>query len=86
MKHCNAPSVFIHLVARTMKEEAVRKITEVGRNPNNVLKFVRKMKIESTDVAGGRCMQGNYRTICLNVMDRAKLWTAHMSRIMNEEN
>ena len=46
-------------VARAMKEEAVRKISELGRNPNNVFRHVRKMKRESTDVVGGRYMRGN---------------------------
>ena len=36
-------------VARAMKEEAVKKINELGRNPNNVYRLVRKMKIEITD-------------------------------------
>ena len=44
-------------VVRAMKEEAIRKITELGRNPNNVFRIVRKIKIESTDVVGGMCMQ-----------------------------
>ena len=43
-------------VARAMKEEAVRKINELGRNHNNVFKLVTKMKIESTDVVGRRCI------------------------------
>ena len=32
-------------VARTIKEDAVRKINEIGRNLNNVFRLVRKMKI-----------------------------------------
>ena len=69
-----------------MKEKAVRKITELGRNPNNVFRPVRKMKIESIDVDGGRCMRENVETPYLNDTDGAKLWKAHMSKIMNEEN
>ena len=41
------------------------------------------MKIESTDVVGGRCMRGNDGTLYLNEKDRAKFWKAHMSKIMN---
>ena len=44
------------------------------------------MKIESTDVVGGMCMRGNEGTLYLNIKDRAKLWKAHESKIMNEEN
>ena len=73
-------------VVRAVKEEAVRKINEIGRNHNNVIRLVRKMKIESTDVVGGRCMQGNDGTLYLNEKDIAKLWKEHMSKIMNEEN
>ena len=43
-------------VAKAMKEEAVRKINELGRNPNNAFRLFRKIKIERTDVVGGRCM------------------------------
>ena len=40
-----------------MKDETVRKIDELSRNPSNIFRLVRKMKIESTDVVGG----GNMR-------------------------
>ena len=46
-------------VAGAMKEEAVRKINEIGRNCNNVFRLIRKMKVESTDIVGGRCMEQN---------------------------
>ena len=46
-----------------MKEEALRKINEIGRNTNNVFRFVRKMTIESLSVVGGRCMRGNDGTL-----------------------
>ena len=73
-------------IARAMKEEAVRKINELGRNPNNVFKLDRKVKIDSTDVVGGRCMQESDGILYLIEKDRAKLWKAHMSTIMNDEN
>ena len=66
-------------VARAMKEEAVRKINEIGRNPNNVFRLVRKITIESTDVGGGKCMRGNDGPLYLNGKDIAKLWKAHIS-------
>ena len=65
-------------VARSMKEEAVIKINQLGRNPNNVFIFVSKMKKESTDVVGGRCMRGNYEILYLNETDRANLWKTHI--------
>ena len=60
-------------VARAMKEEALRKINEQSRNPNNVFRLVREMKIDSTDVVGGRCMRGNDKTLYLNEKGREKL-------------
>ena len=66
-------------VAMAMKE-AVRKINELVRNPDNVFRLARKMKIENTDVVGGRCMQGNDGALYLNEKDRAKLWKAYMSK------
>ena len=61
----------------------MKKINEICRNPNNVFRLVRKMKIESTDVVGGGCMRGNDGDLNLSEKDRAKLWEAHMSKIMN---
>ena len=71
---------------RSMKEKAGRKINESGRNPNNVFRIVRKVKIGSIDVVGGWCMRGNDGTQYLNEKDRANLWKAYMSKIMIEDN
>ena len=48
-----------------MKEEAVININGIGRN-SNVFKLIGKMKIESTDVVGGRWMRENDGTLHLN--------------------
>ena len=64
--------------ASAMKEEAVRKINDLGRNTNNVFTRDSKMKIECTVDVGGRCMRENNGTTYLNEKDRAKLWKAHM--------
>ena len=61
-----------------MKEEAVRKINQIGGNPNNVFKFVRKMKMKSTDVIGERCMRENDGTLYLSEKDGANLLKSHM--------
>ena len=53
-----------------MKEEVVRKINQLGRNPNNVPRLVRKMMVQNTDDVGGRCMQENDGTLHLNEEDR----------------
>ena len=58
----------------------MRKIDELGRNPNDVFRLVRKMKMESTDVVGGRSMRGNDGTIYLNEKNRAILWKANRSK------
>ena len=58
----------------------VRKINELGINPNKVFRIVRKMKMDSTDVVGGSCMRGNDGTLYLDEKDRAKLWKAHMEK------
>ena len=73
-------------VGRAVKEEAVRKINELGRNPNNVLRLIRKMNMERTDVVGGKCMRGNDGTLYLNEKNRAKIWKAHMSKLMKTMN
>ena len=64
----------------------MRKINELGINPNNVLRFVRKMTIDCTDLVGQRCMRENDGTLYFSEKDRAKLWRAYISQIMNEEN
>ena len=64
----------------------MRKINELGRNPNNVFRLVRKIKIECTDIDGGRCLRGNDGRPFLAEEDREKLWRAHLNKSMNEEN
>ena len=44
------------------------------------------MKMESTDVVGGRCMRGNDGTLYPNDKERAKLWKADFLKNMNEGN
>ena len=44
------------------------------------------MRIESTDVVVGRCIEGNDGTLYLNEKDRAKLWKAHIPKIIKERN
>ena len=56
-----------------MKEEEMKNINDLGRNPNNVFRLVRKIKMESTDIVGGKCMRGNDGTLYLNAKDGAKL-------------
>ena len=58
----------------------MRKINEIRRIPNNAFRLVKKMKIESTDVDGGKCMGGHDGTPYLNEKDRAKLWKAHIMK------
>ena len=65
-------------VARSKKEEVVKTINELERNPNNVYRLVRKRMIESTDAVGGRCMQGNDGTFYSNEKDRAIIWKVNM--------
>ena len=45
-----------------------------------------KIKIESADIVGGRCMQGKGRTIYINENNEAKLWKVYVQNIINEEN
>ena len=59
-------------------------INELGRNPNNVFRLVRKIT-QTKDVIGGRYMRGNNGTFHL-YDERAKHRNAHMSNILSEEN
>ena len=56
-------------VPRARNKEAVRKINELGRHPNNVFRLVRNEFV----VVGGRCMRRNYGTFYLDDMERANL-------------
>ena len=56
----------------------MRKINQLGRNPNGVFRLVKNMRMESTDVVGDRRMRGNNGTIYLNEKDRSVLRKAHM--------
>ena len=66
-------------------KEAVRKISVSCRNPNNVFRLVKKMKIKNADVIEGRCMRENDGTFHLNVKDTEKFWKAHVENYDRRE-
>ena len=51
------------MVAWAMKDEAEKEIENLGRNPNNIFKFVKSKQKVGKDVAGGQCMRDEIRKI-----------------------
>ena len=46
------------MVAKAMKEESEKVLSELGENPNKVFKLVKEMKKDRRGVEGGKCMRG----------------------------
>lgn len=74
------------VVAKAMKKETEKGMSELKENPNSVYKIVKAMKKDGRDVAGGRCMRGSDGKLNFSERDRGKVWKEHMEKIMNEEN
>ena len=74
------------VVARAMRGEAEKRLSELSENPNKVFKLVKKMKKDGKDVEGGRCMRGSDGKLSFSEKDRGRVWKEHMEKIMNEEN
>ena len=58
-------------VAGAMKEETVKKI-DSGRNPNNVLRFVRKMKKVLILLEGGVCKEIMKKFISIRIEQKGE--------------
>ena len=77
-----------------MKNKAVPKaMREAGRGayrmknwPNGMFMLVKRLKTDSKDVDGGRCMGGSDVKLCFSERERCNVWKDYMERIMNEEN
>ena len=74
------------IVASAMKKEAEREIDNLSRNPNNIFKFLKRMRKDGKDVEGGQCIRDERGKLGLSAIDRKRIWKEHMEKIMNEEN
>ena len=54
--------------------------------PNEILRLVRGLNIDSKEVDGEICMRGSDGKMCLSEKERGKVWKNYMERIMNVEN
>ena len=68
---------------RAMAEDA---LTELQNCPYGMLKLVKGLNANITEVEGGRCMKGSDGKLCLREKERGKVWKDYMKRIINEEN
>ena len=73
-------------VSKAMREKAEEALTELQYCQNGMFRLVKRLKTNSKDVDGGRCMIGSYGKQCFSEMERGKVWKDYMERIMNEEN
>ena len=74
------------MVAKAMKEEVEKGLSEVRDNSSKVLKMLKSMKRDGRDVEGGRCVRGSDGKLSFSEKDGGRVWKEHMERIMNEEN
>ena len=51
-----------------------------------MFRLVKRLKTDSKEVEGGRCMRGNGEKLCFIEKERGKVWKDYIERIMNEEN
>ena len=61
-----------------------RRLLNLKNCPNGMCRLVRRLKIDSKEVDGGRCMRGSDGMLCYSEMVRGKVWKDYMERIMNE--
>ena len=51
-----------------------------------MLRLVKRLKGDSKEVEGGRCMRGSNGRLCFSEKERGKVWKDYMERIMDDEN
>ena len=51
-----------------------------------MFRLVKRLKTDSKEVEGGRCMRGSDGKLCFSEKERGKVWKDYMERITNDEN
>ena len=51
-----------------------------------MLRPLMRLKTDSKEGEGGRCMRGSDGRLCFSEKERGKVWKDYMEGIMNEEN
>ena len=73
-------------VSMAIKEKAEEAHTELKHCPNRMFRLVIRLRTDSKDVEGGRCMRGSDGKLCFREKERGNVWKGYMEGIMNEEN
>ena len=51
-----------------------------------MFRLVNRLKTDSKEVEGGRCMRGSDGKLCFSEKERGDVWKIYVEGIMNEEN
>ena len=73
-------------VSKAMRKKAEEALTELQNGPYGMFRLVKRLKTDSKEVEGGRCMRGSDGKLCFSEKEIGKVWKNYMERIMNEEN
>ena len=73
-------------VSKAMRQKAEEALTELNNCPNGMLRLEKRLKTDSKEVEGGRCMRGSDGKPCIREKERGKVWKNYMERITSDEN
>ena len=73
-------------VSKAMREKAEEALTGLQNCPNRMFRLLKRLKTDSNEVEGGRCMRGSDEKLCFREKERGIFWKVYMESIMNEEN
>ena len=61
-------------------------LTELRNCPNWMFWLIKRLRIDSKEVEGGRCMRESDGRLCFNEKERGKVWKDYMEQVMHKEN
>ena len=72
-------------VSKATREKAEEALTELQYCPYGMLRLANRLKTDSKEVEGERCMRGSDGKLCFCVKERGDACKDYMEGIMNEE-
>ena len=73
-------------VLKEMRKKAEETLPILRNYSKVMFRLIKRLKIDSKEVKGGRCMRGSDGKLCFSEKQKGTFWKSYMERIMNEEN
>ena len=74
-----------YLVAKKVAQETRFFEMNTEKDCNKILRLAKKMKVDSTDIVGDKCVKDKNNNLVLGDKEKLRVWKAHNEQLLNVE-